>query len=287
MAGKKTLKFKIIKSVLVAAALLLCIFTLSSCDSTLIDIYTQINSNYSGTRTIDLAIKTDYLKKGEIIVSGKQTLYDRIIASLPEGKIETFEKEDYTHFKSTVEFNDINFLQHVSIDKYSDEPPRRFYAKMKMDDYFFYSNYFFEDYIDMKIDDSLITAQGEKSDLARVDGLFGADSELLKITYQIKFPVNIVKSNADKVENNNIAIWNLKFGDQKEINIEGKRVKYLTYVLLVVLGLIGVFILFLIFVLGFSRRRKRITKVKKPYKSYDNYFKNDKYFTSIDDRDDI
>ena len=83
----------------------------------------------------------------------------------------------------------------------------------------------------------LSAAQGEKSDFARVDGLFSADPELLKITYQIKFPVNIIESNADKVENNNIAIWNLKFGDQKEINIEGKRIKYLTYVLLVVLGL--------------------------------------------------
>ena len=287
MAGKKTLKYKSIKSVLAAVVLILGIFTLSSCDSTLLDIYTQINSNYSGTRTIDLAIKTDYLKKGEIIVSGNQTLYDRIIASLPEGKIETLEKDDYTHFKSTAEFNDINFLQHVSIDRYSDTPPVRFYAMMKMDDYFFYSNYFFEDYIDMKIDDSLIAAQGKTSDLARVADLFKADPEMLKITYQIKFPVNIINSNADKVENNNIGIWNLKYGDQKVINIEGKRIKYLTYVLLVVLGLVGVFILFLIFILGFSRRRKRITKVKKPYKSYDNYFKKDKYFTSIDDKDDI
>ena len=148
MKGKKTLKYKIIKSALGAVLLLLCIFTLSSCDSTILDIYTQINSNYSGTRTLDLAIKTDYLKKGEIIVSGKQTLYDRIIASLPEGKMETFEKDDYTHFKSTVEFNDINFLQHVSIDKFSDEPPGRFYAKMTMEDFFFYSNYFFAFNID-------------------------------------------------------------------------------------------------------------------------------------------
>jgi hypothetical protein len=287
MKGKKTLKHKILKPALGAVLLLLCVFTFSSCDSTVLDIYTQVNSNYSGTRTLDLAIKTDYLKKGEIIVSGKQTLYDRIIASLPEGKIETFEKDDYTHFKSTVEFNDINFLQHVSIDKYSDAPPGRFYAKMKMEDFFFYSNYFFEDYIDMKIDDSLIAAQGEKSDLARVNGLFSADSELFKITYQIKFPVNIIESNADMVENNNIAIWNIKFGDQKEINIEGKRIKYLTYVLLVVLGLIGAFIIFLIFILAFSKRRKRITSNRKPFKSYDNYFKQDKYFTSPDDRDDI
>ena len=156
MKVKKTLKHKIIWSAVGAVLLFLCVFTLSSCGSTILDIYTQINSNYSGTRTIDLAIKTDYLKKGEIIVTGEQTLYDRIIASLPEGKIETFEKEDYTHFKSTVEFNDINFLQHVSIDKYSDEPPGRFYAKMTMEDFFFYSDYFFEDYIDMKIDDSLL-----------------------------------------------------------------------------------------------------------------------------------
>jgi hypothetical protein len=287
MKDKKTIKYRIFKSALVVALLLLCIFSLSSCDSTILDVYTQISSNYSGTRTIDLAIKTDYLKKGEIVVSGKQTLYDRIIASLPEGKIETSEKDDYTHFKSTVEFNDINFLQHVSIDKYSDEPPGRFYAKMTVEDFFFYSNYFFEDYIDMKIDDSLIAAQGKESDLARVSSLFGADAELLKITYQIKFPVNIVKSNADKVENNNIAIWNLKYGDQKEINIEGKRVKYLTYILLVVLGLIGAFIIFLVIVLTFSRRRKRITKDRKPFKSYDNYFKQDKYFTSPKDRDDI
>jgi len=287
MKDKKTIKYRTFKQALVVALLLLCIFSLSSCDSTILDIYTQISSNYSGTRTIDLAIKTDYLKKGEIVVSGKQTLYDRIIASLPEGKIETSEKDDYTHFKSTVEFNDVNFLQHVSIDKYSDEQPGRFYAKMTMEDFFFYSNYFFEDYIDMKIDDSLIAAQGKESDLARVSDLFGADAELLKITYQIKFPVNIVKSNADKVENNNIAIWNLKFGDQKEINIEGKRIKYLTYVLLVVLGLIGAFIIFLVIVLAFSKRRKRITRDRKPFKSYDNYFKQDKYFTSPEDRDDI
>lgn len=287
MKDKKVIKYKIFKSAQFIVLLFLCIFTLSSCNSTILDVYTQINSNYSGTRTLDLAIKTDYLKKGEIIVSGKQTLYDRIIASLPEGKIETFEKDDYTHFKCTMEFNDINFLQHVSIDKYSDDPPGDFYAKMTMEDFFFYTNYFFEDYIDMKIDDSLIAAKGEESDLTRVSGLFGADAELLKITYQIKFPVNIIKSNADKVENNNIAIWNFKFGDQKEINIEGKQIKYLTYILLVVLGLIGAFIIFLVFVLAFSRRRKRITRGRKPFKSYDNYFKQDKYFTSPEDRDDI
>jgi hypothetical protein len=286
MKDKKTIKFKIFKSAQFIL-LLLCIFTLSSCNSTILDIYTQINSNYSGTRTLDLAIKTDYLKKGEIILSGKQTLYDRIIESLPEGKIEISEKDDYTHFKCTMEFNDINFLQHVSIDKYADDPPGHFYAKMTMEDFFFYTNYFFEDYIDMKIDDSLIAAKGKESDLARVSGLFGADAELLKITYQIKFPVNIIKSNADKVENKNIAIWNLKFGDQKEINIEGKQIKYLTYILLVVLGLIGAFIIFLVFVLAFSRRRKRITRGKKTFKSYDNYFKQDKYFTSPEDRDDI
>ncbi len=260
------------------------VFTVS-CDETVFDIFTQINTDYSGTRVVDIAVKTQYLKKGEVILAGNESLNDKILAALPEGKIETFEKEDYTHFRSTIEFEDINFLQHISIDNFAETPPELFYAKMEMDDYFFYSDYFFKDYVDMKVDEALIESQGQTDDLTRLSGLFEADLELLKISYQVKFPVKIIESNADVIGDDNIAIWNLKFGDQREISIEGKKIKYLSYVLVVILGLVGLFIIFLFFVLIYSRRKKRVTKIKRPYNSYDNYFKRDKYFNSLDDRD--
>jgi hypothetical protein len=255
------------------------------CDNTVLDVYTQLNEDYSGIRTIDLTVKTQYLQKGEIVLDGRESMYDKIIRAFPEGDIEASEKDGYTHFKSTVEFDDINFLQHVSIDNYSETPPERFYAKIEKKDYFFYSEYFFYDYIDMEIDPSLIESQGSSGDFSRIAALFSADDELLLITYQIKFPVKIIKSDADVSGDDNIALWNLKFGDKKNIYIEGKKTKYLSYVLVVILGLIGIFVIFLIFVLVFSRRR-RIKKINKPKYSYDNYFKKDQYFSPLDDRDD-
>ncbi len=279
------IRYKSLSLLTLLITILLIIILFSSCDNTLLDIYTQVNTDYSGSRTIDLAIKTQYLQKGEVALDKNESLYDKILTSLPPGKIETYEEEDYTHFKSIVDFSDINFLQHVSIDNYSDLPPERFYAKMEANDYFFHSDYFFYDYVDMKIDESLMEAQGPDGDLSRIYDLFSADPDLFKITYQIKFPVKIVKSNADTIGEDNIAIWQIGFGDTESIYIEGKKTKFLSYLLLSVLGLIGIFILFLTIILVYSRRRRRISKPKKPYFSYDNYFKQDKYYESTDDRD--
>jgi len=258
--------------------------SITSCDNTILDIYTQINQDYSGTRSIGLAIKTQYLQKGEILLSGNESMYEKIMSSLPEGKMETFEEEGYTHFKSVVEFDDINFLQHISIDNYSESSPERFYARMEKNDYFFYSEYFFYDYVDMEIDASIIESGGSDGDYSRIAALFGADDELLQATYQVKFPVKIMKSDADIIGEDNIAIWNIKFGEKKNIYIEGKKIKYLSYVLVAVLGLIGLFVIFLVFILLFSRRR-RIRKIRKQNYSYDNYFKKDQYFDQPDDSD--
>lgn len=274
----KSISFLLLNLVLFLLLSLILILTLTSCDPTTLDIYTKINSNSSGTRTIDIAVKTKYLQKGEITLSKSESIYDKILSILPKSKIETFEQEQYTHFKSTVDFDDINFLPHVSIDNFSETPPERFYAKMEIEDHFFYSYYYFYDYVDMKIDDSLVKSQSPNGDFARLASFFGSDEGLLKITYQVKFPVKIIKSNSDLIGDNNIAIWNLKFGQTKNIYIEGKRIKYLTYILLVVLGLIGAFIIFLIVVLSISRRRKRIIKKDRPRYLYDSYFKKDDYF---------
>lgn len=268
---------KILQSLILILICLTSVFFISSCDETFLDIYTQINTNYSGTRTIDLGLKTEYLQKGEIIFSDSLPLYDKILLNLPEGKIETYEKDGYTHFKSTQEFNDINFLKHVSIDNYSETAPKYFYAKMESENYFFHSDYFFNDYIDMKIDDAVVASEGENGDFFKINGFFNADKDLFKITYQIKFPVKIINSNADLIGEDNIAIWNIQYGDQKNIFIEGKRTKFLTYFLIVILGIIGLFIIFLIFAIAYSRKRRRIGGTKKPYYTYDNYFKKDRY----------
>jgi len=187
------IRFKLLKVLAVLVFFLAIIFFITSCDDTLLEVYTQVNADNSGSRSVDLAIKTQYLKKGEVVLSKNESLFDKILESLPAGKIETYEKDDYTHFKSTVEFDDINFLQHVSIDNFSETPSERFYAKMEKKDYFFNSDYFFYDYIDMNIDEAIIEARGKDSDLARVAGLFSADKEMFQITYQIKFPVKITK----------------------------------------------------------------------------------------------
>ncbi|MCL4415307.1 MAG: hypothetical protein M1365_01190 [Actinobacteria bacterium] len=281
------IRFKFLKVLTTLIFFMTIIFFITSCDNTLLEIYTQVNANNSGSRSIDLAIKTQYLKKGKVTLSKNESLFDKILQSLPAGKIETYEKEDYTHFKSTVEFDDINFLQHVSIDNFSETPPERFYAKMEKKDYFFNSDYFFYDYIDMNIDEAIIEAGGKDSDLARIAGLFNADKEMFQIIYQIKFPVKIIKSNADVIGDNNIAIWKLKYGDEKNINIEGKKTKFLSYFLVVLLGFVVIFIIFIIFALIFSRKRRRITKSKKPIFAYDNYFKKDKFFSPLDNKDDF
>ncbi|MBM3710079.1 MAG: hypothetical protein FJW61_06640 [Actinobacteria bacterium] len=266
------------KSLIIALSCIIIILFLSSCDETFLDVYTQINTNYSGTRTIELGIKTEYLKKGELIFSDSQPLYDKILLNLPKGKIETYEKDEYTYFKSVQEFNDINFLKHVSIDNYSETPPEYFYAKMETENYFFYSNYFFNDYIDMNIEETVIESESENGDFSKINSFFNADKDLFKITYQVKFPVKIINSNSDLIGDNNIAIWNIQYGEQKSIYIEGKRTKFLTYFLIGVLGIVGLFIIFLIFAITFSRRRRRVGSNKKPYYTHDNYFKKDRYF---------
>jgi len=273
--------FKIIITLILS---LFVILFLPACDQSILDIYTEINSNYSGTRIIDISVKKEYIQKGGVVLADNQSLYDKILDILPEGEIETYDREDYSHFKSTTAFNDINFLQHISIDNFSETPPERFYAKMERKDYFFQTEYFFFDYVDMKIDDILLSATDKNDDFVRFDNLCKTDSTIIGITYQVKFPVEIMKTNADILGENNIAIWIMKYGEQKDIYIEGKKTKFLSYFLLAILGLIGLFAMFLIFVLLFSsRRRKKSSSTIEPISSYDNYFKKDKYFNNIDD----
>ncbi|MEA2016013.1 MAG: hypothetical protein U9O59_04850 [Actinomycetota bacterium] len=267
--------------------LILFIFLLpfiSSCDPTIIEIFTELNTDYSGMRTIDIAVKTEYLQNSEALLEQNQSLYEKILENLQDGEQDVFEEGEYTHFTSTIDFDDINFLQHISIDNLSETPPERFLARFKKDDYFFYSEYFFEDYIDMKIDDTLLSSSDKNSDYRRIADLTSADSEILSITYQIKFPVKITSDNADVIGDNNIAIWNIKYGDERKINIQGRKTKFLTYFLIVILGIIVLFIIFIIFIIIFSSRRsKRQTPRRKSYYSYDNYFKKDRYFNSGDD----
>lgn len=258
----------------------------SSCDPTLIDVYTQLNTDYSGTRTVDIAVKTDYIEKGEIALSQNQSLFDKLLSILPEGEVETYEEDGYTHFSSEMAFEDVNFLKHISIDDFSDNPTDRFIAKMELIDYFLHSEVFFEDYVDMKIDDTLLASGDDNSDFNRLHDLASADSSILAITYQVKFPVKIIESNADLIGDDNIAIWNIPYGQEQNIRIEGKKTKFLSYFLIVILGLIGLFILFIVFALLFSNRRKRLPSSKRQARTYDNYFKRDRYFNS-DDEDEV
>ncbi len=268
---------------------ILCIFILlfiTSCDQTLIDIFTELNSDYSGTRTIDIAVKTEYLQKSEAIPDQSQSIYNRILENIenfPEGELKTYEEGEHTHFTTTFSFDDVNFLQHISIDNFSENPPERFYAKLEKNDYFFYSEYFFNDFIDMKIDDILLTSSDINSDYNRLADLARADSSILNITYQIKFPVKIIRHNADILGESNIAIWNIKYGEEKNIYIEGKKTKFLTYFLIVILGIIVLFIIFIIFIIIFSSRRsKRQPPYRKTPYFYDNYFKRDRHFDNYD-----
>jgi len=273
----------------IIAILIIIIFSIpliSSCDPTFIDVYTQLNTDYSGTRTVDIAVNTDYIENGEIALSQNQSLFDKLLSILPEGEIETYEEDGYTHFSSEMTFEDVNFLKHISIDNFSDNPSERFIAKMELFDYFLHREVFFEDYVDMKIDDTLLASGDDNSDFNRLHDLASAGSSILSITYQVKFPVKIIESNADLIGDDNIAIWNIPYGQEQNIHIEGKKTKFLSYFLIVILGLIGLFILFIIFALLFSGRRKRLSPSKKPSRTYDNYFKRDKYFSS-DDEDEV
>lgn len=269
--------FSKIKIFILIIFILSITLVISGCDKTLFDIYTQINSDYSGVRTVDIAVKTEYIKRGEMSVGGEKSLFDRIFAALPQGEINTSEKDSYTHFTSKISFKDVNFLQHVSIDNFSENPPERYYAKIEKKDSFFSTEYYYSDYIDMKIDDALITIGGVNSDFARLDSILKSDKEIISISYQVKFPFKIIKSNADVIGSNNIALWNMGYGDQKLVTAEGRKVKFLSYFLLVILGIIVLFILFLIFAIAFASTRKKIDSSRsKPLYSYDNYFKRNK-----------
>ncbi|MBA7558723.1 hypothetical protein ES708_00330 [subsurface metagenome] len=282
------IKSKYLKILTILILFLFMIPFISSCDETLVDTFTQVNSDCSGTRTIDIAVKTEYIQKSDVILGQNQSISDKIHETLeshlPEGEYNTFEEGDYTHFSSTISFEDINFLQYISIDNFSETPPEKFLAKLEIVPYFFHSEYFFEDYIDMKIDEILLTSSDINSDYNRINDLAKADSNILNITYRVKFPVKITSHNADIIVDNNIAIWNIKYGDDKELYIEGRKTKLLTYFLIVILGIIGLFIIFIIFMLVFSSRRsKKPPPTGKPLYSYDNYFKRDRYFNTDDE----
>jgi len=274
------------KIIIILIIIMLILPLISSCDPTLVDVYTQLNEDHSGTRTVDIAVKTEYIRKGEVVLEQNLSLFDKLLEILPEGEKETFEEEGYTHFSSKIIFDDINFLKHISIDDFSSEPSQRFLAKMEINEYFFYREVFFEDYIDMKIDETLLASGDTNSDHNRLHGLASADSRILNITYQIKFPVKIVKSNADLIGDNNIAIWNIPYGQEKKVMIEGKKTKFLSYFMVVILGLLGLFILFIIFALIFSSRLRKKPSRESSQKTYDNYFKRDRYFSN-DDKDEL
>jgi len=278
------IKLSYLKTLIIILLFIFLIPFISSCDPTVINIFTEVNNDYSGSRTIDIAVKTEYLRNSELILDKNQSLYNKILENLQDGEKDVFEEGEYTHFTSTINFDDINFLQHISIDNLSENPPERFLARLKKDDYFFYSEYFFEDYVDMKIDDTLLASSDINSDYKRIADLAGADEEILNITYQVKFPVKVTRHNADVIGDNNIAIWNIKYGDEREIYIQGKKTKFLTYFLIVILGIIVLFIIFIIAIMIFSSRKGgRQTPLKKSYYSYDNYFKKDRYFSNDDD----
>ncbi len=277
-------KLNYFKILAIIVLLILVIPLLSSCDQTLVDIFTEINSDYSGTRTVDIAVKTEYLQNSAAISVKNESLSDKILKSLPEGEYLTSEEEGYTHFSSTISFEDINFLQHISIDNFSETPPERFYAKLEKVSYFFHDEYFFEDYIDMKIDETLLASSEPDSDYRQIADLARQDSNILNVTYQVKFPVKIIRHNADLIGDDNIAIWNLKYGDEKKIFIEGDKTKLLTYFLIIILSFIGLFIIFIIAIIIYnSRRSKRQPPSRKPLYSYDNYFKRDRYFDTDDE----
>jgi hypothetical protein len=268
-----------IKKILVIFIILfIAVPLLSGCDPTFIDIFTELEEDYSGTRSVDISVKTEYLRKGEVVLEQNQSLLDKILDILPEGEVETYEEEGYTHFNSKVSFDDINFIRHISIDEFSSGSSSRFLAKMSIDEYFFYRDVFFQDYVDMKIDDTLLESGDTNSDFHRLHDLASADSSILSITYQVRFPVKIVTSNADVIGENNIAIWNIPYGTEKQILIEGKKTKFLSYFLVVILGILGLLILFFIFALVFSSRLKRKPAKPRSTRTYDNYFKRDRYF---------
>lgn len=267
-------KFKFFLIVLLLALIMVL---LVSCDKTILDIYTEINSDFSGKRIVDIAVKTEYIKKGEVAVGKDKPLFDKIFDSLPEGEITTSEKDGYTHFTSTIDFEDINFLSHVSIDNFSENPPDRFYAKIEKEDSFFSTKYYFEDFVDMKIDESVLKSGGVNSDLYRLDNIIKTDREMLKITYQIKFPFKVLKSNSDFTGDDRIAVWDIQYGEQRFISVEGEKTKLLSYFLLVILGIVVLFILFLIVAIILNATRKKIeNRRSKPLYSYDNYFKKNK-----------
>ena len=277
-------KLNYFKILAIIVLLILVTPLLSSCDQTLVDVFTEINSDYSGTRTIDIAVKTEYLQNSAAISGQNESLSDKILESLPEGEYLTSEEEGYTHFSSTISFEDINFLQHISIDNFSETPPERFYAKLEKVSYFFHDEYFFEDYIDMKIDETLLASSEPDSDFRQIADLAADDSNILNVTYQVKFPVKIIRHNADLIGDDNIAIWNLKYGDEKKIFIEGDKTKLLTYFLIIILSFIGLFIIFIIVIIIYnSRRSKRQPPSRKSLYSYDNYFKRDRYFDTEDE----
>ncbi|MHB8277668.1 MAG: hypothetical protein ACYDIA_08460, partial [Candidatus Humimicrobiaceae bacterium] len=78
--------FSKIKIFILIIFILSVTLVISGCDKTLFDIYTQINSDYSGVRTVDIAVKTEYIKRGEMSVGGEKSLFDRIFAALPQGE---------------------------------------------------------------------------------------------------------------------------------------------------------------------------------------------------------
>ncbi|MHB1346400.1 MAG: hypothetical protein ACYCXK_02805, partial [Candidatus Humimicrobiaceae bacterium] len=85
----KKILFSKIKIIVLSILILMAVPIISGCDKTLFDIYTQINNDFSGTRTVDIAVKTEYIKRGELSAGGEKSLFDKIFAAVPKGEITT------------------------------------------------------------------------------------------------------------------------------------------------------------------------------------------------------
>ena len=68
-----SLKFKFLLLVLLLVFIMLL---LVSCDKTILDIYTEVNSDFSGKRIVDIAVKTEYIKE---LLSLVETKYGKIL----------------------------------------------------------------------------------------------------------------------------------------------------------------------------------------------------------------
>ncbi|MDI6892013.1 MAG: DUF3153 domain-containing protein [Actinomycetota bacterium] len=205
---------KLIRGKLAAAVfLLITILVLPGCVALAID--TEINPDGSGIRKMDVAIEEtlDELLKTAAIQQGEPTFEEQMKKNAPKGsKFDTYAEEGKVHYAVSFKFENVEQLKKLS--EATSKGTQGFKTsgiRLTKRDRILFAVYDFSE----KIPASTAKVSPEQEKLAKA----------ISLTYKLTLPGRIIKSNADKIEENS-ATWRISALKGGEVRASSRYIRW-------------------------------------------------------------